>query len=179
MQPFVGQIIPVGFNFAPPGWLLCQGQLVSISEFSTLFTLIGTTYGGDGQVTFGIPDLRGRAPLHYGQGNSSRTPLSNYTLGERTGTESVTLLASQIGQHTHPFMTSTQTAKAIPPGTTTALGIATAGSNNFVYGTGAPDTTLAPASISQAGGSLPHENRQPFQAVKFLIAWAGIFPSRN
>jgi microcystin-dependent protein len=178
MEPFVGQIIPVGFNFAPPGWFLCQGQLVAISNFATLFQLIGTTYGGDGQTTFGIPNLQGRIPLHDGQG----TGLSNYTIGEVTGTESVTLLSSQIGQHSHPFMTSTQTSNATTPGPTTALGIATTGSNNniFVYGAaGGTNTTLAPASIGPAGSSIPHENRQPYLALNFIIAWAGIFPSRN
>jgi microcystin-dependent protein len=178
MQPFVGQIIPVGFDFAPPGWFLCNGQLVSVSNFSTLFALIGTTYGGDGQVTFGIPDLRGRVPLHAGRGNG----LSNYVIGERTGTESVTLLAAQLGAHTHPFMASTKVATTPTgdtPGTTTALGVASAGTDIFVYGPAPSDTTLAPSSIGNAGGSLPHENRQPYQVLNYIIAWAGTFPSRN
>jgi microcystin-dependent protein len=175
MEPFVGQIIPVGFNFAPVGWLLCQGQIVSIAQFDVLFALIGTAYGGDGQTTFGIPDLRGRSPLHQGQG----TNLSNYILGQPSGTENVTLLAQQVGAHTHTFMASTQTATTITPDDTTALGNATAGGGMSVYDAGAATTPLSAASIGPQGGSNPHENRQPYLGVNYIIAWAGIFPNRN
>jgi microcystin-dependent protein len=177
MEPFVGQIIPVGFNFAPPGWFLCNGQLVSIANFQTLFTLIGTSYGGDGQQTFGIPDLRGRVPLHDGQGSG----LSNYVIGAQTGTESVTLPAAQLGAHSHPFMTSTKAATTNTPGPTTALGVASTGTGTsiFVYGAVPSNTTLAPASISTVGSNVPHENRQPYLTVNYIIAWAGIFPARN
>jgi microcystin-dependent protein len=175
MEPFVGQIIPVGFNFAPPGWFLCQGQLVSIAEFTVLFQLIGTTYGGDGVQTFGIPDLRGRVPLHQGTGPG----LSTYVLGQQSGTEEVTLLSTQMGSHTHNFMTSSQAATTETPGSTMALGAATAAPNVFVYGTGASNTSLAPTAIGPNGSSLPHENRQPFLTVNYIIAWAGIFPSQT
>ena len=177
-QPFIGQIIPVGFNFAPPGWFLCQGQLVSIAEFSVLFNLIGTTYGGDGTTTFGIPNLCGRVPLHHGQGQG----LSTYVLGQMVGSESITLLAPNLPTHTHPFRASGTNATSTTPGTGTALsalGAATAGTGISVFGTGSPSTTLNPKSISQAGSSQPHENQQPYQVVNFIIAWAGVFPSQS
>jgi microcystin-dependent protein len=175
MQPFVGQIIPVGFNFAPVGWFLCQGQLVPIDQYTVLYTLIGTAYGGDGVQTFGIPDLRGRVSLHDGQGSG----LSSYFIGQLTGAENVTLLSSQVGAHTHSFMTSTKAADSITPASTTALGLASAGVGISVYGPGPSNTTLAPNAIGNAGSSAPHENRQPYLAVNFIIAWAGIFPSQT
>lgn len=175
MEPFVGQIILVGFNFAPYGWFQCQGQLISIAQYDALYALIGTTYGGDGQTTFGLPDLRGRVPTQQGQG----TGLSPYSIGERTGTESVTLTSAQIGSHTHPFNASAKFATGTTPGNTTALAPASAGAGIFVYGTSAPNTSLAPGSIGTTGGSNPHENRQPYLALNYIIAWAGIFPSRN
>jgi microcystin-dependent protein len=175
MEPFVGQIIPVAFNFAPPGWFLCQGQLVPISEYQALYTLIGTIYGGDGQQTFGIPNLSGRSPLHYGQGIG----LSAYTMGETVGSEGVTLNSSQIGAHTHPFIASNKAATTTIPGPTTALGGASAGVGISVYATTTSNTSLAPASIGNVGGSQLHENRQPYLACTYIIAWAGIFPSRN
>jgi len=175
MEPFVGQIIPVGFNFAPVGWFLCQGQLVSIADYTVLFQLIGTTYGGDGVQTFGIPDLRGRVPLSAGQAPG----LSTYVIGELTGTENVTLTSAQVGAHTHPFETSSKAATSTTPANTTALGVASSGASIFVYGPGPSNTPLAPASIGSSGSSLAHENRQPFQAVNYIIAWAGIFPSQT
>lgn len=175
MEPFVGQIILVGFNFAPYGWFLCQGQLIPIAQYDTLYALIGTTYGGDGQNTFAVPDLRGRVPTHQGQGSGG----SPYVIGEQTGTESVTLTSSQIGSHTHQFNVSALFANTTTPGNTTALAPASTGKDIFVYGTSAPNTSLAPGSISTAGGNIPHENRQPFQAFNYIIAWAGIFPARN
>jgi microcystin-dependent protein len=175
MQAYVGQILPVCFNFAPPGWFLCNGQLVSIAEYEVLFQLIGTFYGGDGVQTFGIPDLRGRVPLHAGTG----TGLSPYVIGEKTGTEFVTLTSSQLGSHSHNFLTSNRAATTTTPANTTALGTASAGEGIFVYGAAPPTTTLAPAAIANTGGSQPHENRQPYQTLNFIIAWAGIYPSRN
>jgi microcystin-dependent protein len=175
MQPFVGQIIPVGFNFAPVGWFLCQGQLVSIADYEVLYTLIGTNYGGNGTTTFGIPDLRGRSPLHQGQGPG----LSRYVMGQAGGTESVTLLSTQMGSHTHNFMASAKTGGSDTPGSTMALNNATASPGVSVYHTGTPNVRLAPNAIGSIGGNQPHENRQPFQTVNYIIAWAGIFPSRN
>jgi microcystin-dependent protein len=181
MEPFVGQIIPVAFNFTPYGWLACNGQTVAISNYSVLYQLIGTSYGGDGQNTFGIPNLGGRAPLHIGQGvGLGGVVLSNYTLGEMIGTEEVTLLSTQVGQHSHAFMTSTKAANSITPSTSTALGVASSGTGGIhVYGP-VPSTTtnLSANTVDFVGGSQPHENRQPFQAVNFIIAWAGIYPSQ-
>jgi microcystin-dependent protein len=178
MDPFVGQIMPVGFNFAPQGWFLCQGQVIPIANYDALFALIGTTYGGDGQTTFGLPNLSGRVPLHYGQGPN----LSNYDIGEVIGTEYVTLRSTQVGLHTHAFMTSPQPATSIAPDGTMALGVASAAADIFVYTPGALNptaTNLAPASIGQAGSAMPHENRQPYLALNFIICWSGIFPARN
>jgi microcystin-dependent protein len=175
MEPLVGQIILVGFNFAPVGWFLCQGQLIPIAAYEALYALIGTTYGGDGQTTFAVPDLRGRVPTHQGQ----RTGGSPYAIGERTGSESVTLTSSQIGSHTHEFNASALFANTTTPGNTTTLAPASAGKDIFVYGTTAPNASLAPGSISTVGSSNPHENRQPYLAFNYIIAWAGIFPARN
>jgi microcystin-dependent protein len=174
MTPFVGQIIAVGFNFAPAGWLPCNGQLVPISEYETLFTLLGTTYGGDGQTTFGIPDLRGRTPLAQGTGSG----LSPYSLGQTGGTESVTLTSATIGAHTHPLLVSEHTGSTGTPANTLVLGQGGASEVN-VYG--APTTTptaLNSAAVGpSAAGNLPHENRQPFLAINYIIAPDGIFPS--
>lgn len=181
MTPFVGQIILVGFNFAPYGWFLCQGQLIPIDQYETLYTLIGTTYGGDGQTTFAIPDLRGRVPAHQGQWSGG----SLYSIGQRLGTEEVTLTSNQVGAHTHQLNTSSKAAPAgtgTTPSNTTVLGVSSSGQPNsgiFVYGTSAPNTSLAPNSINPSGSSLPHENRQPYLALNYVIAWNGIFPSRN
>lgn len=181
MEPLVGQIILVGFNFAPRGWFLCQGQLVPIDQYQALYTLIGTIYGGDGTSTFALPDLRGRVPTHQGQLSGG----SFYTMGQKFGTEQVSLISNQIGAHSHQLKTSSKAAPAgsgITPDNTTALGVSTSGtpgSGIFVYGTGAPNTTLNPASIGSSGNSQPHENRQPYLAFNYIIAWEGIFPSRN
>ena len=181
MEPFVGQIILVGFNFAPVGWFLCQGQLVPIAQYETLYALLGTTYGGDGTSTFALPDLRGRVPTHEGQLSGG----SFYNIGQQLGTEEVTLISNQIGAHTHQLRTSSKLAPSgtgTTPSNTTALGVSasgTPGSNIFVYGTSAPNTTLNPASISSSGNNQPHENRQPYLALNYIIAWAGIFPARN
>lgn len=181
MEQFVGQIILVGFNFAPYGWFQCQGQLVPISEYQTLYALLGTTYGGDGQSTFALPDLRGRVPAHQGQLSGG----SPYLIGQRLGTEEVTLTSGQVGAHSHPFRTSSQAAPAgtgTTPSNTTVLGVSKSGTPNsgiFVYGTSTANTTLAPNSITPSGNSLPHENRQPYLALNYIIAWAGIYPSQN
>lgn len=181
MEPFVGQIILVGFNFAPYGWFQCQGQLLPISQYDTLFALLGTTYGGDGVQTFALPDLRGRVAAHQGQLSGG----SFYVPGERLGAEEITLTSNQVGAHTHQLKTSSKAAPAgtgTTPSNTTVLGVSTSGQPNsgiFVYGSGSPNTNLAPNSISPSGSSLPHENRQPYLALNYIIAWAGIFPSQN
>src|SRR5665213_4150551 len=173
-QPFVGQVIAVGFNFPPVGWFLCNGQLLPISQYDVLYTLIGTTYGGDGISTFGLPNMNGRAPLCMGTG----TGLSTYVLGQNAGIESVTLLANQVGLHSHPLATSANAGTASSPGPTLALGTSSF-TDAGLYVQGAPNTTLSGTSIGVAGHSLPHENRQPFVTINYIIAAFGIFPSQS
>lgn len=169
-EPFLGEIRIVGFNFAPRGWALCNGQLLAISQNSALFSLLGVTYGGNGQTTFALPDLRGRAPLHYGQGPG----LSDRTPGERSGTETVSLISSQMPLHNHPVTASTESATAKSP-----AGAVPAFTSAPAYVPAPIDTTMAPQMVGPAGGGQPHENMQPYLVVNFVIALVGIFPSRN
>jgi microcystin-dependent protein len=165
-NPYVGEIRIFAGNFAPSGWMFCEGQLLPISEYETLFQLIGTTYGGDGQETYALPDLRGRVPVHQGSG---------LTQGESGGAEQVALTAQQIPAHTHPLFGSAANASATSPSggvPGTMPEVATS-----AYGSDAPLTTLAPQSISPMGGSQPHDNMQPFLCVDFIISLYGIFPS--
>jgi microcystin-dependent protein len=172
-QPFVGQVIAVGFNFAPQGWFLCDGSLLSIAQFDVLFELIGTTYGGDGQTTFALPDLRGRGALGTGQGPG----LSNYILGQSGGVESVALASNQFASHTHALQAAA-TATTPTPGSAVVLGTPAAGTT--LYAPPPSTTTLAPSAVSPGGGSgQSHENRQPSSTINYIIAWAGIFPSQN
>lgn len=166
--PYIGQIAAFGFNFAPYGWVLCQGQMLSIDEYSALFSLIGTTYGGDGVQTFGVPDLRGRASVNQGQAPG----LSNWVLGEKLGTEQVTLNGPEMPQHTHTLMAVTTGNPQSSPA-------------NSVLGPGefwsnlAPDSSTNQGSIQFAGGSQPHENRQPCLVVNFCMATEGLYPPRS
>jgi microcystin-dependent protein len=168
-QPYVGEIRMFAGNFAPAGWMFCEGQLLPISEYETLFNLIGTTYGGDGQSTFALPDLRGRIPIHFGNG---------FTLAETGGAETITLTVSQIPAHSHAFLgTQNPTGQAAPspsvlPG---VLSLATV----TPYGTDAPTTSLNASSITSTGGSQPHNNFQPYLCVDFIISLFGIFPSQT
>ena len=167
-QPYVGEIRIFAGNFAPAGWSFCEGQLLPISENETVFQLIGTTYGGDGQSTFGLPDLRGRVPVHQGNG---------LVLAETGGVESVTLTAQQVPAHTHPLVGSAANASATSPAggvPGTMPEVATS-----AYGSDAPLTTLTPQSISPVGGSQPHDNMQPYLCVDFIISLFGIFPSQS
>lgn len=174
MEPFVGQIIAVGFNFPPVGWLACNGQLVSISEYTVLFQLIGTTYGGDGHSTFALPDLRGRSPLGQGAGSS----LPPVIIGQTGGTESVTLATGQIASHSHTLLAVSSTGSLSKPSTTAVL--ATQSNNDFdIYGPSPGNVTLAPAAVGQTGNTLPHENRQPFNTVNYIIAAFGVYPSQG
>jgi microcystin-dependent protein len=165
-QPYVGEIRIFAGNFPPNGWLFCEGQQLPISENETLFQLIGTTYGGDGQEVFNLPDLQGRVPVHMG---------SQIQLAEKTGVESVTLTTQQIPSHTHPF-----------------TGAATPGNegnpqNNLIANSSvvealvnlAPDTNMNPAMITPVGGSQPHDNMQPYLVLDFIISLFGIFPSQT
>jgi microcystin-dependent protein len=175
MEPFVGQIILVGFNFAPYGWFQCQGQLVPIANYQALYALIGTIYGGDGQSTFALPDLRGRSPAHQGQ----QTGGSNYVIGQPVGVEQVTLLSNQIGAHNHLFKVSSKAANLTTPANNTAVGVSSSGTGIHVFGSNSPNTNMSPIAIGASGSSLPHENRQPYLAFNYIIAWAGVYPSQN
>jgi microcystin-dependent protein len=174
MDQFLGQVIAVGFSFAPSGWVFCDGRLLSIAEFSALYQLLGTNYGGDGVNTFGVPDLRGRSPL--GQGSGPGLPAA--VLGQMAGTESVTLTGQQIALHTHPLMASSAPGTASKP---TSLMVLANQPNNQVsmYGSVAATIPLAGPSIGQAGSNLPHENRQPYNTVNYIISTVGIFPSQS
>ena len=174
MDQFVGQIIAVGFNFAPAGWVLCNGQLLSISEYQVLYALIGTTFGGNGQTTFAVPDLRGRSPL--GQGNGAGLPPA--VVGQVGGTESVSLTLPQIATHTHLLMASSATGSLAKPASTTVLATQSNAAVD-IYGAAAGSVTLAPSAIGSTGGSLPHENRQPFNTVNYIISTVGVFPSQS
>jgi microcystin-dependent protein len=164
-QPYVGEIRIFAGNFAPKGWMFCEGQLLPISENETLFQLIGTTYGGDGQATFQLPDLRGRIPLHQGSG---------FVLAEQGGVENVTLTTSQIPVHTHPLIASTNNAS-----TANAQGNILAQIPSYTpYITGfTPNSPLNVGSVGSDGGSQPHNNFQPYQCLNYIMSLFGIFPS--
>jgi microcystin-dependent protein len=164
-QPYVGEIRIFAGNFAPAGWMFCEGQLLPISENETLFQLIGTTYGGDGQSTFGLPDLRGRLPMHFGNG---------FILAETGGAEEVTLTTNQIPAHTHPLLGTTTTATD-PNASGNVLAQATL---FFPYINVPPSVAMAP-SVSTIGGSQPHSNFQPYLCLDFIISLFGIFPSQT
>jgi microcystin-dependent protein len=171
-EPFIGEIRMFGFNFAPVNWALCAGQLMSISQNTALFALLGTMYGGDGVTTFALPDLRGRVPLGAGQGLG----LSNYNQGQQGGEENHTLITQEMPQHTHQVSAS-------------AASDATTPANNFlgddprnpvnVYNTTSDGTLMNARMIGVAGGSLPHNNMQPYLCINYCIALQGIFPSRS
>ncbi len=164
-EPFLSEIKIVSFNFAPKGWALCNGQLLPINQNQALFSLLGTTYGGDGRVNFGLPDLRGRAPVHFG---------NSITLGERGGEEAHTLIMSEMAAHAH-----------VPNGNAGAMDVgaavnATWGSNAAnPYSSVAPDVAMNPSCILNTGGSQPHTNLQPFLVLNYIIALQGVFPSQN
>jgi microcystin-dependent protein len=170
-QAFLGTIRLVGFNFAPVGWALCQGQTLSISQNAALFSLLGTFFGGDGRQTFSLPDLRGRVAVGQGQGPS----LSSYAQGQTGGSERVPLDVAQIPAHTHTMMAA---ANVTAPNPGPGLALGTPATAVRLYGTNLP-TGLSPASIGPFGSGNAHENRQPFLALNYIIALTGIFPSRN
>lgn len=173
MNPFVGEIRLFGGNFAPAGWALCDGSVLAIAENETLFQLIGTTYGGNGQTTFALPDLRGRVPVHQGQGPGA--PLR--VLGEAGGTETVAPTVAQLPSHTHGLVGSSSAATATSPGGGL---LATTGAVN-TYGSGPPDQPMSAAALAASGQAspLPHENMAPFQTVAYIISLFGIFPSQS
>jgi microcystin-dependent protein len=166
MAPYIGEIRMFAGNFPPNGWAFCDGQLLPISENDALFVVIGTTYGGDGQETFGLPNLLGRVPIHMG---------NNFTLGEAAGTEQETLTVQQTPIHSHPLVASSNTGTLPDPGNHVVARSHTA--NVDMYLEDVPNANMSPNSISPIGGSQPHENMQPFLAINFIISLFGVFPS--
>ena len=172
MDPFLAEIRIFPFNFAPKGWAFCDGQILPISQNTALFALLGTTYGGDGKSTFALPDLQGNSAMHPGQGQG----LSLRDLGEMGGTESVTLLVSEIPAHTHTMNSLNIQSTTTTPTTGTALGRSV---NGNAYADAASGfQTFAPEALTPAGGSLPHNNLQPYLTLNFCIALQGVFPQR-
>jgi len=171
-QPYIGEIKLVGFNFAPVGWAFCNGQLLPIDQYTALFDLIGTTYGGDGQTTFALPNLQSRVIVHQGQGPG----LSNYTLAENGGVESVTVTTPQLPIHNHAANCSSSAgSESSPVGhiwSADAAGLTAEYSNS-------QNGQMNAAAIGQSGGSQPHENRMPFLAMNYIISLFGIFPSQS
>jgi microcystin-dependent protein len=166
-EPFLSEIRLMSFSFAPKGWAMCNGQLMPINQNQALFSLLGTTYGGDGRVNFGLPDLRGRVPTHMGSG---------LTLGERGGEQSVTLSVAQMPTHVHVANATSNPAVANTPPGGSLLGQS---SGQFLYGAATNLTAMAPQSIGNTGGSQAHLNMQPFLTLTFCIALQGIFPSQT
>jgi microcystin-dependent protein len=171
-QPFVGEIRMFGGNFPPVGWMFCDGQTLPISENDVLFTLIGTTYGGDGQETFNLPNLQSRIPIHFGTGPDGVT----YQLAEASGVEQVTLTTQQIPGHSHPLLGSTSLSDDPSPAGK-LLGESRPGTLSFFQDVAA--NPMAATAIAPVGGSQPHENCQPFLCVNFIISLFGIFPTQT
>ena len=169
-QPFVGEIRMFAGNFAPAGWSFCAGQLIAISQNAALFSLLGTTYGGDGVNTFALPDLRSRMPVHAGTSPAGIT----YIIGQAGGVETVTLLQSQMPSHNHSVACSSGDGNSDDP----SAKVPAASATTLYTGPAGANATMA-ANISSIGGNQPHENMPPFQAVNFIISMFGIFPSRN
>jgi microcystin-dependent protein len=166
-MPYVGEIRMGGWNFAPVGWAMCNGQLLPIDQNPVLFQLVGTIYGGDGMSTFGLPDLRGRLPVHAGPG---------LTLGQQGGSETVTLTSNQVPGHSHTFMCSTSDGTQHDPGTFVPATLP--GGSAYIQGTAT--TPLAAGSIqSGTGGGQPHDNMQPYLCITFIISLFGVFPSQS
>ncbi len=173
-QPFLGMVCSFGFNFAPQGWQLCQGQLIPINQNTALFSLLGTTYGGNGTSTFALPDLRGRVGISFGQGDG----LSDYELGEVSGSETVTLTSGQMPEHSHTLNASNVTANTPSPNGS-SLAVDPTGLSGFYESGSTPATPMNINTIAPAGGSQPHNNLQPFLVLNYCIAMEGIFPSRS
>ncbi|MFL6227320.1 MAG: phage tail protein [Pyrinomonadaceae bacterium] len=165
-QPYVGEIRMFAGNFAPAGWMFCEGQLLPISENEILFQLIGTTYGGDGESTFALPDLRGRLPIHFGGG---------FTLAETGGAEEITLTVNQIPAHTHPMLASTAAGTQNAP----ANDVTASSPSVTLYTGDVTDNNMSANAVSVIGGSQPHTNFQPYLCVDFIISLFGLFPSQT
>jgi len=178
-EPFLGELKLVSFNFAPKGWAFCNGQFLPINQNQALFSLFGTTYGGNGQTTFALPDLRSRTPIHWGSG---------VTIGERAGEEGHTLTLSELPTHGHFLKadtTAAATANVNTPSANASLGQTIGASSQgatfpvSLYSATTPNVQMAPASVSTVGGGQPHPNLQPYLALNWIVALQGIFPSRN
>ncbi len=169
-SPYIGEIRMFGGSFAPLGYAFCNGQLLAISQYDALYALLGTTYGGDGQTSFGLPDLRGRVPVHQGSGAG----LSSRTIGERAGNESVTLISSQFPAHSHTVIATTNPATTVSPANAIF-----AASPAPAYVAPASQVALSPTAIGSAGGSQPHDNMMPYACINFIIALEGFFPPRS
>lgn len=183
MEGYISEVRMFAGNFAPRSWMFCQGQLLAISQYDVVFALIGTTYGGDGQTTFGLPDLRGRVAVHTGQGPG----LSNYVLGQMSGSETNTLLATNVGGHSHAVTGNAGVQAATGDGqAAAAVNNFPAGNGDAIYGTATDNTAMAPASLAGVtvavqtpSGNQPVNNLMPYTAMNFIICVEGIFPSRN
>jgi microcystin-dependent protein len=169
-EPFVAEIRMFGGNFAPVQWAMCNGQILSISQNTALFSLIGTYYGGNGTSNFALPNLQSRAPMHQGQG----VGLSQRVLGEADGTETVTLISTELPGHTHGVMAVSSAGTQ-----TTPVNNSWASSTTRPYSNQAPNAAMAPGTLGSTGGNQPHDNRQPYLAVTFIICLFGVYPSRN
>ncbi len=167
-EPFIAEIKIVGFNFAPKGWAFCDGQLLPINQNQSLYSLLGTTYGGDGRTSFALPDLRGRTPIHVGSSNGT-----SHTLGQKSGEETHTLAANEMPQHTHTAQASNSDANTpVPAGNVLARAL-------NLYVPPASTTQLRSGTLANTGGGQGHDNMQPYLAIRFGIALQGLFPSRN
>lgn len=167
-EPFLGEIRTFAGNFAPTNWALCDGRLLSIAQYTALFSLLGTTYGGDGKVTFALPNLQGNAPMHWGDGPG----LTPRNIGETTGSTTVTLTSAEMPAHTHQVGASQSSASALSPGGNVLADAA-------LYADPPYTQAMSPLAVGASGGSQPHQNVQPMLALTFIIALQGIFPSRG
>lgn len=169
-SPYVGEIRMFAGNFAPVGWMLCQGQTLPISQYTTLFQLIGTTYGGDGQSTFNLPNLSSRVPMHQGTGPNG----DGYVLGQMAGEESLTLTTQQIPSHTHAMLCAGSSSNSAAP-----AGAVCGATGSNAYAAPPPNASMNAASVSSVGGNQPHDNVMPYLAINFIISLFGIFPSQT
>lgn len=170
-DPFIGEVQWFAGNYAPRGWAFCDGQILPISQYTALFSILGTTYGGDGRTTFALPDMRGRVAIHRGQGPG----LSNHPLGQKAGTEAETLTINQLPSHTHGLQASNNAATAATP----TGGLPANGGRSNLYDTAAANTSMSASAISATGGGQPHNNMQPYVSLSCIIALQGLYPSRN
>lgn len=174
-MPFIGEIRLFAGNFPPNGWAFCNGQLIAISENDTLFILIGTTYGGDGQETFALPNLQSRVPVHMGNGPDGTT----YQMGEMSGTESVTLTTQQIPSHTHQATGTTNGATLLSPQNGVLAQASSTQAGMMSYNAPPPTVSMLASEVTAVGGSQPHDNMQPFLCINYIISLFGVFPSQT